>query len=134
MRELFVLLLAVGFCQFAQGAGLNCANASYLGQNVTCRSYDSGWEEHFGGHASCGECTKKHGHCYEECTAVHYTCTAEGERASGQSSFTESFQASDASQWRAQDEALDRCYQSGDSNCHSENCNSENEVVSHHNC
>ncbi|MBS1972456.1 MAG: beta-sandwich domain-containing protein [Bdellovibrionales bacterium] len=39
-------------------------------QKISCSATDKGWEEHWGGHGSCGECLKKHGECIETCTAT----------------------------------------------------------------
>lgn len=38
-------------------------------QKITCSAKDRGWEEHWFGHATCGECVAKHGNCTETCEA-----------------------------------------------------------------
>lgn len=46
--------------------------------SVSCSARDTGWEEHFFGHANCGECLQKHDNCNETCTGTSVTLYAQG--------------------------------------------------------
>lgn len=50
---------------------------------MTCRAYDTGWEEHWGGHGggpnevdACRSCFAKHGSCRFDCTVEMFRCEA----------------------------------------------------------
>lgn len=48
---------------------------------TTCSYHDTGWEEHWGGHNSCGECLATHNDCNWSCSTDRYVCTAKGYRS-----------------------------------------------------
>ncbi len=96
------------------------------GPNLVCNAHDDGWEEHGGGHGSCGECLSKHGGCYQKCSEVSYSCTAKGTSPSGESV---SIQAIGHDRYQTADEALRRCQSSGATNCRSSTYSDCNEVL-----
>lgn len=69
-----------------------------------CAWYDTGFEEHWGGHASQAQCNAKHhGSCYQKCTTTVYVCTATP--YSGYGSYT----AESEFEWEARDRAMRQC-------------------------
>ncbi len=100
--------------------------------DVSCRASDSGWEEHWGGHSDCGACLDKHGSCVEVCSATMYACDAQGIDRNGNSKVVSGKSQSDRRS--AMNEALDECEFQGLTECRTENCRSNNEVVSRRTC
>lgn len=124
-------ILALAITLFTALNAIN-ANANWgRGSQVSCIATDNGWEEHWGGHGSCQECKAKHGRCTETCSRENYSCKAEGVNYQG---FTESFEAYGSDEYDTRNEALDRCYLRGATNCHYVGCSSESEVVSRRTC
>lgn len=139
-RGLLALIMVIGASSqvvLADGffPGWNHGGGDYgYGGQVSCRAGDAGWEEHWGGHSSCGECLKKHGRCIETCTQTYYSCRAVGVEGYGDYERTIEFEALAPNRWRAQDKALERCWRSGASSCSVRDCNSQSETVSRKNC
>jgi hypothetical protein len=103
----------------------------YGGGRVTCTATDNGWEEHWGGHGSCGECKARHGSCTERCSQESFACRAEGSNHLGRA---ESFEAYGSDEYFTRNEALDRCYRMGARNCRSVGCTTHSQVVSTRSC
>lgn len=97
---------------------------------VTCAAYDTGWEEHFGGHSSCGACLSKHGECVEVCSAQQYECTATGTDRMGR---TSSYTATAPDRRSAEMSAINACYRRA-SNCRVDSCDTREEQVSRRSC
>jgi hypothetical protein len=132
MKSFFVLFAFLSLFSFSAHADWGGGRPGWGGnRNVSCRSYDNGWEEHWGGHATCQECKAKHGGCTEICTATSYKCTAEGSDAQGAK---QTFEAYGDDEWRARDEATRRCYDRGLNNCSVSNCDTSNQEVSRKGC
>jgi hypothetical protein len=113
-------------------------NQPYPGQpsnpgygNVTCRANDNGYEEHGGGHYSCGECLSYHGDCTETCSANMYECRVDGYDRSGR---LVSFLGRGDDQWRAQDDAMNSCRYNYATNCYVTGCNNRQDTVSRRSC
>lgn len=83
------------------------------GYGMRCAAYDQGWEEHWGGHGSCGECEARHGRCVEECSYTEFTCIAEGDY------FGRRFQVEGRSwdEYEAQRQAMWECQNRGSRYC-----------------
>lgn len=111
--------------------GPGWGNPGHGGGRVTCTASDNGWEEHWGGHGSCGECVSKHGSCTERCSQESFACRAEGTNYNGTS---ESFESYGSDEYFARNEALDRCYRMGARNCRSVGCTTSSQVVSTRSC
>lgn len=101
------------------------------GYGVTCQATDNGWEEHSGGHYSCGECLQQHGDCAETCSTLNVECRVDGTDQYGRQV---SFLGRGNDQWRAQDEAIRACQYNYASNCYVVSCNQQNQVVSRRSC
>jgi hypothetical protein len=98
---------------------------------LSCNYSDKGWEEHFSGHSSCGDCLADHGECVERCYEEYYTCTARGTDYYGR---VEVVRGMSDREWQAEDEALNECSYRRLSNCRIQNCDRDNELVSSRNC
>lgn len=135
-----LVLMAVVFFHSAnsRAAGFFGGNQSsswdgfHGGGNVKCAAFDTGWEEHWGGHSSCGVCLAKHQHCVEKCSRTGYNCKTEGVASDGNLAYFEAY--SDYSEYQARDQALNRCYSSGAQHCVDTGCNQTDEVVSRNSC
>ncbi|HEY8271253.1 MAG TPA: hypothetical protein VIG33_10230 [Pseudobdellovibrionaceae bacterium] len=101
------------------------------GGNVQCSATDSGWEEHWGGHGSCGECLQIHGNCTETCSRSYNVCQAEGIDQSGRRFTTE---GRGEIRYQAEDDAMRACYYYRYQNCRIVSCNQNNETVSRRSC
>lgn len=111
-------------------------NPSYPPSNpgygqVTCRADDRGYEEHGGGHYSCGECLQYHGECIETCSSNMYECRVDGYDRYGR---LVSFTGRGYDQWRAQDDALNACRYNYATNCYVNGCSNRQDVVSRRDC
>lgn len=74
---------------------------------LSCVANDAGYEEHNGGHYSCGECLREHDNCVETCTEVgNVQCEAQGYNRRGR---LVSFVGEGYDQRDAQNDALDQC-------------------------
>jgi len=99
---------------------------------VTCTAGDRGWEEHSGGHYSCGECLSYHGSCVETCRSVDVECRAEGRDAYGRvySAFGRGYD-----RWQAESDAMRNCqYNAYGARCYIVTCNQRQNIVSQRNC
>ena len=110
--------------------GPSTPSGSGRGNQLQCKYYDEGWEEH-GYHNSCQECHKKHGDCEERCYSYTYTCKVTGRDKDGN---IETFTALGANERRVGDEAIDRCYQAGSRNCYLDRCDESSRLESRHTC
>ncbi|MFS4457749.1 hypothetical protein [Bdellovibrio sp. HCB2-146] len=97
---------------------------------VSCTVRDRGHEEHYGGHRSCGECERKHGHCVETCSADYYSCKAEGRDYRG---YTMTIEAKGETRYEAENVAMRRCDRQL-SDCRPVSCSPESETVSRRSC
>lgn len=124
--SLFALCLLIQTSARAMGGSVPSGSGGY-----GCSASDNGWEEHFGGHSSCGECLSRHGSCSERCYETSYSCSAVGTRYDGSQ---DTITAHDRFEYGARDEAMRRCYYSGLRDCHSSYCNTESNLVSSRSC
>lgn len=86
---------------------------------VRCSAVDRGWEEHFGGHATCEDCVRRHGSCIETCEFSEHTCVAEGRRWGGRPIQAEGY---GYSRWEAERQAVETCERRGARRCYVINC------------
>lgn len=99
---------------------------------VVCSAQDRGWEEHFGGHGSCGSCLQKHGECVETCTEQREMCEVEGLDYYGR---TRRYMAMGPDRWSAESEARRQCEWDRDNrSCRTISCRAENRTVSSRSC
>lgn len=137
MKNIKTFLLSTAFLwasSFAHADGFSFGwGYSDRGQ-VTCKASDAGWEEHWGGHDSCGECLSRHGKCEETCSQQFYSCVVEGKTGRGHVERTIEFQATGSTRWDAEDRARDRCWRSHATGCRLVTCDSESEVISRKGC
>lgn len=98
--------------------------------DLRCSAADKGWEEHFGGHRTCGECLQKHGKCVETCSLDYYDCEAQGRDSRGASIVVS---GSGEDRFEAERNALRRCdrYFTG---CSVSSCSSKSQTVSRKDC
>lgn len=104
--------------------------ASFGQAYTTCSYTDRGWEEHWGGHRSCGECTQKHGRCVESCSINYYKCEARGVDAAGGAV---TLKGNGQNRWDAERNALKYC-QRYFNNCSVTSCNTQNEPLFSREC
>lgn len=99
---------------------------------VVCSAGDRGWEEHGGGHGSCGSCLQHHGRCVETCKEVTQLCEVEGTSYNGARSI---FRAVGVDRYAAESEARRKCEWNRDMRfCHTISCRAEENVVSRRDC
>jgi hypothetical protein len=98
---------------------------------VRCTYTDDGWEEHSGGHRSCGQCLAQHGDCNETCYADTHTCRAIGTDRWGQQRMV---QADGQDRWMAESRAMEYCRYQGLYYCRIERCDYRQQVVSERSC
>ena len=101
------------------------------GGGVTCRSTDNGWEEHSGGHYSCGECLQQHGDCTETCSSLMVECQVSGVDRYGQAV---NFFGRGYDRWSAESDAIRACQYNYAANCMVTGCNQRENVVSRRDC
>lgn len=109
----------------------NYPGQPYPGGNVQCRANDNGWEEHSGGHYSCGECLQYHDGCTETCSSVSVECRVDGSDYSGRAY---SFMGRGYDQYAAQNDAIYYCQRQGLNNCYVVSCQQHNDIVSRRDC
>lgn len=131
MKTLFVSLFALVasmaiFSEAHAGGGGSSDRGSYY-----CAAFDNGWEEHGGGHDSCGECKSAHGNCSERCYQKTYTCVAEGSDRDGKVTKNEGY--SDLSESDARNQALNRCSYYNNS-CRIASCSESERQTSSRSC
>lgn len=99
---------------------------------VTCSAQDRGWEEHWSGHSSCGECVQRHGNCVESCYEVKQVCEVQGTDYYGR---TQIFIAQGPDRWMAENEARRRCEWNRDMRyCQVTSCRQDNQLISTRSC
>lgn len=98
---------------------------------ITCSYQDSGWEEHWRGHDSCGECLSEHGRCTEVCSAEFEECTVDIEDQFGRRS-TERVSGRD--RWDAARQAEWLCRDSRLRYCQVRECREQREEISRRSC
>ena len=99
---------------------------------VTCSATDNGWEEHWSGHRSCGECVQAHGNCTERCSESLQVCEVQGTTYNGA---TVRFQAAGRDRWEAESEARRQCEWNRDvRSCVTTRCSQESRLVSSRQC
>lgn len=99
---------------------------------VVCNATDRGWEEHGGGHSSCGSCLQHHGRCIETCKQVTYLCEVEGTNYYGARSV---FRAIGVDRYAAESEARRKCEWNRDMRfCQTLSCRTQEDVVSRRDC
>ena len=114
------------------GPGYPPPHSGYPSGPVTCTAADRGWEEHAGGHYSCGECVAYHGNCLETCRSNDFQCTVEGRDAYGR---VFAVHGRGYDRWQAENEALRNCrYQSYAGHCYVRGCNQQTYIVSQRSC
>lgn len=99
---------------------------------LTCTYSDSGWEEHWSGHRSCGECLREHDNCEVRCYSSTYSCTAKGTDSSGRA--MESRASSDHSEADARNRAMEFCRASGGLSCQVADCTEDSNLKSRDVC
>lgn len=109
---------------------LSFGTARAFASRVTCSARDKGWEEHWGGHDSCGSCQSKHGDCVETCSLEYSTCDAVGVDYLGNQI---TVKGAGDDRYNAAQVAVNLC-QRNFANCRVVNCNSEAEQVSSRYC
>ena len=100
-------------------------------QNISCRAEDKGWEEHFGGHGSCGECVRYHGRCVETCSANTVDCQVDGQDQYGRNV---TFYGRAGDQYQSEELAMYNCRYNYAYNCRVVQCNQHQDVVSRRDC
>ena len=121
-----ILLITLSFSFLAT----TIATPAFAQPNISCSARDRGWEEHWTGHKSCGECFLKHGRCIETCEMSFYTCEAQGKDYQGNAVSTK---GTGDDRFEAERNAIRNCQRSF-FNCGSVSCNSQNETVSQKEC
>ncbi len=99
--------------------------------HLKCVATDDGWEEHWGGHATCSECLEEHGECTMRCYENDFTVVVEGRDYYGNFRRVE---AADFSSSRARVKAMDRCYDRGLSECRVVDENRNERLVEKYRC
>lgn len=111
------------------GPGQYPGNPGY--GNVQCSAADAGWEEHAGGHYSCGDCVRWHGQCVETCREVAVECQATGSDNFGR---PYTFMGRGYDQYSAQNDAVYNCQSRNFRNCYVTGCQQRQNIVSQRSC
>jgi hypothetical protein len=99
---------------------------------ISCSARDNGWEEHWTGHSSCGECLQKHDRCTESCVELRERCEVQGTDYQGR---TRIYVALGPDRWSAESEARRQCdWQRDNRSCVTTSCRPENRPVSNRSC
>jgi hypothetical protein len=99
---------------------------------VSCSATDNGWEEHWSGHRSCGECVQVHGNCTEKCVEEREVCEVQGVDYQGR---TRQYMAIGADRYSAESEARRQCEWDRDNrSCVTTSCRADNRMVSNRSC
>lgn len=99
---------------------------------VVCEASDNGWEEHWSGHRSCGECLQAHGRCTERCSEKMEVCEVRGTTYNGS---TITFRAAGRDRWDAEREARRQCEWNRDMrSCMTSRCTQESRLISSRQC
>lgn len=116
MKMLIVIATVIGSASFAQAGFFDdlfrdaFERSRDRGGAVTCVYEDTGWEEHWRPHTSCGECTAKHGTCYEICRSERYEFKVALKDEDGRT--VDHFYGRGKRRHRAERRALNKCYDS----------------------
>lgn len=136
MKTLFLLLAVLGISpafalDFSWDHGRDRG-----GRADYCTASDRGWEEHWSGHSSCGECLRKHGKCVERCYEKEYRVTVTGlvRDRWNNTEREEEFSAYGHSEWDAEDRALRDCRYRDAYDCRVKSRDTENREVSSRSC
>lgn len=105
-------------------------------QGYSCRVEDAGFEEHWGGHRSCGECLSRHGDCNVVCETevVQWQCFYIGRDVYGR---TQNFEYTDTDRDYAEYQARRQCERAGYRECLYNTCaerGRDRRVVSSRSC
>lgn len=99
---------------------------------ISCSASDSGWEEHWSGHSTCGECLQRHGACVETCAEMREVCEVRGTDYQGR---TRTYMAIGADRWSAESEARRQCeWDRNNQSCSTVTCRADNRTVSSRSC
>lgn len=99
---------------------------------VSCSASDTGWEEHWSSHGSCGECLRHHGSCVERCEEIREACDVQGVDYAGR---TITFTARAADRWSAEAEARRQCeWDRNMRSCVVTSCRPESQTISSRSC
>ena len=130
---LFVTIVDHASAQGRRGPRYNPRPDDYHSRGrVTCTASDRGWEEHWGGHGSCGECVQRHGDCVESCYEVRHICEAQGSDFQGR---IRTFTVRAPDRWTAEREAIRQCeWDRSMRSCAITSCREERLQVSHRSC
>lgn len=100
--------------------------------HITCSAQDKGWEEHWSGHRSCGECVRHHGKCVETCQELRELCEVQGQDYYGRIRI---YRAVSADRRSAEYEAIRQCQWDRDNrSCSIVSCRSDNRTISTRSC
>lgn len=125
------LMLGASVSAFAAPAHRPFPGPGSRPPQLTCRAYDNGWEEHWGGHGDCRSCLAAHGDCTERCSREEYQCEAEGLR----NGRTETYRGRGNDRWSAEEQALRECRFYGRAErCTIKTCRSSSQEVSRRAC
>lgn len=131
----FKLLIAFVFVAFASIQDVSAQyrpRPDYPRGRVTCTVTDSGWEEHWGGHRSCGSCLQEHSRCVEKCSEKMEVCEARGTTYNGS---TRIFRGAGPDRWSAETAARRNCeFNRNMRHCSVISCRSESRTVSNRSC
>lgn len=99
---------------------------------ISCSASDRGWEEHWSGHNSCGDCLRHHGSCVEKCVELRKVCEVQGSDFQGR---IRTYVAIGADQWSAESEARRQCeWDRNNRSCITLSCRDDNRTISTRNC
>lgn len=103
---------------------------------VVCQAFDNGYEEHQNAHPDCTSCMTQHGGCNWICYYPYYTCTAQGQSATGGPGgpITWTVSGSGETETDARMNAISNCFSSGLSFCYVIGCSADNDEVSRQAC
>lgn len=104
----------------------------YPSEDMECRAFDRGHEEHFNGHDSCWSCLREHGECVERCESTFYRCVAQG--SDGRGHFYTSDPGFGSSEREAARDAIFQCRSERLRDCRVIECNRGRGEVSTRSC
>lgn len=99
---------------------------------VTCSAADTGWEEHWSGHATCRECEREHGRCIETCSEQREIVEVTGVDYAGR---TMIYRGEGRTRYEAESEAIRACQWNSDMrSCTVSSQRSDSRTVSRRDC
>lgn len=133
IKTLFVLTFGLmASSLFASGGSSSTdSSSSSSRRGETCSAYDHGFEEHSGGHSSCGSCLADHGGCTMRCFQEEFKCEATGTDRDGREISAVAY--SGRSERDARIDAEDRCYARGGRDCYAR-CTTERTQSDSYDC